>query len=505
MATLADKVLRFASLLTITSGRKAGEPMRVLPHIEQAIRGTLAPGVRTVCISWPRKQSKSTGFAAVLIAAGLVGPLAVPRGQLATASASRDQASLIFDETAAFFRSEPELWPLVNVSESRKQIISLTNGSVFRALSADATTAHGLGLDLFIMDEAAQQRDSGLWDVLFTSQSARKNPRAIAIGTRSQAVHHFFSQMIAYGARVNAGEFEDPSFYCHVLAAPDDSDWLDEEVWRACNPCIDAGVQDIQSLRELAQQAVRIPSKESVFKALHLNLAVSADERAIPAADWDGCAGAVDVEALRGRPCWGGLDLGSTTDLTAMVLYFPDSGAVLCWFWCPQERLEEREKTDRVPYQQWAKAGLLEATPGRAVDKAFVARRLAEVASMFDLRGLAFDRWRMADLQVILENEGIELPLTAFGQGFQSMSPAIDVFEAALLDGKLRHGGHPILTWNASNLAYSHDPAGNRKPDKRRSRERIDGLVALIMALGLHAQAPAPRTYDFSRPLVLSL
>jgi len=502
---LADRVLKFAEKLTITSGRKAGEPMVVLPHIEAAISGTLRPGVRTACISWPRKQSKSTGYAAVLIAAGLVGPLSVPRGQLATGSASRDQASLIFDETAAFFRSEPELYPLVNISESRKMITSLLNGSTFKALSADATTAHGLGLDLFILDEAAQQRDSNLWDVLFTSQSARKNPRAIAIGTRSQDQHHFFSKMIDYGLRVNAGEFEDPSFFCHVLSAPEDADWLSEDIWRAVNPCIDAGVQDIVSLRELAHQAKRIPSKESVFRALHLNQAVSADDRAIGSVDWSACGGVVDVESLRGRPCWGGLDLGSTTDLSSLTLYFPkDGGAVLCWFWCPKDRLEEREHKDRVPYLQWSKAGLLEATPGRAVDKAFIARKMAEATSMFDIQGIAYDRWRIEDLQVLLDNEGIELPLVGFGQGFASMSPAVDAFEAELLAGNLRHGDHPILTWNASNLVYRFDPAGNRKPDKARSRERVDGLVALIMAMGLYSREPAVVEYDFDRPLVLS-
>ena len=491
--TLADRVINFAERLTVTSGRLAGEPMKVLPHIEQAIRGTLAPGVRTACISWPRKQSKSTGFAAVLIAAGLVGPLAVRRGQLATASASRDQASVIFDEVAAFFRAEPELWPLVNISESRKLITSLTSGGTFRALSADATTAHGLGLDLFIMDEVAQQKDSDLWDVLFTSQSARKNPKAIAIGTRAQGTHHFFTKMLDYGQRVNSGEFEDPSFFCHVLAAPDDADWQDENVWRACNPCLDAGVQDIQSLRELAHQAQRIPSRESVFRALHLNQAVAADGRAISSEDWAACGGAVDLEALRGRPCWGGLDLGSTTDLTCLALFFPDDGgAVLPYFFAPAENLDERERADRVPYATWAKEGLLTATPGRAVDKTFVAHRLAEATALFDVKGVAFDRWRMADLQVILENEGIDLPLTPFGQGYASMSPAVDAFESALLAGNLRHGNSPILTWCASNLVYAQDPAGNRKPDKKRSRERIDGMTALVMAVGLHARAEKP-------------
>lgn len=503
--TIADKVLRFASLLTVTSGRNAGQPMVVLPHIEAALRGTLKPGVRTACISWPRKQSKTTGYAAVLVAAALVGPITVPRGQVATASRSRDQAALIFDEVAAFFRSEPELYHLVNISESRKMITSLTNGTVFKALSADATTAHGLGLDLFVMDEAAQQRDSDLWDVLFTSQSARKHPKAIAIGTRPQDPKHFFSQMIDYGQRVLSGEIEDPSFFCHVLCAPDNADVWDEGVWRAVNPCLDAGVQDITSLRELAHQARRIPSKEAVFRALHLNQAVNAEDRFVSYDDWEACGGPVDVEALRGELCYGGLDLGSTQDLTSLVLYFPESGAVLCWCWLPGDpSLMDRGHRDRVPYQEWKIAGYIETFPGRATDRRAVAIRLAEVCSLYDVQGIAFDRWRFEDLAKILDDEGIEATLKPWGQGYQSMSPSIDALEVEIIEHRLRHGDNPVLTWCIGNVVMATDPAGSRKFDKSKSTARIDAAQALAMAVGLYSKEPKPIEYDFSRPLVLT-
>lgn len=495
--TVADAVLAFASKLTVTSGRQAGRPMIVLPHIEAAILGSLAPGIRTCCISWPRKQSKSTGYAAVLIAAALVGPLAVLRGQIATASASRDQAGLIFDEAAAFFRSEPELYPLVNISESRKMIVSLTNGSTFKALSADATTAHGLGLDLFIMDEAAQQRDSGLWDVLFTSQSARKNPRAIAIGTRSQDPKHFFSEMLDYGQRVNAGEIEDTSFFCHVLAAPEDADWQDENVWRAVNPCLDAGVQDIASLRELATQARRIPSKEGVFRSLHLNQMVDADGRFISSEDWKACAGPADI--LDGETCYGGLDLGSTQDLTSLALYFPRTGSVLSWSWLPAEpSLFEREKADKAPYAAWRQAGFLETFPGRSTDRLAVAYKLAELCSRYDVQGVAYDRWGIAVLEKLMADNGIKAPLVPFGQGFRDFSPAVAAFETEVIEHRLRHGGNPLLTWAVGNVKLSTDPAGNRKFDKARASQRIDPAVALAMALGLAARQPVqgPSKYN---------
>lgn len=502
---VVGKVLQFASLLTITSGRNAGKPMIVLPHIEEAIRGTLRPGVRTACISWPRKQSKTTGYAAVLVAAALVGPLAVPRGQIATASRSREQASLIFDEVAAFFRSEPELYHMVNISESRKMITSLTNGGTFKALSADATTAHGLGLDLFVMDEAAQQRDSALWDVLFTSQSARKSPKAIAIGTRPQDPLHFFSQMIDYGRRVLSGEFQDSSFFCHILSAPMESDWQDEAVWRSVNPCLDAGVQDIDSLRELARQARALPSKEGVFRALHLNQAVNVGDRFVSWDDWQECGGAIDLDTLEDEPCYGGLDLGSTQALTSLVLFWPGSGAVLCWNWLPGEpSLLDRGHKDNVPYDQWAREGYIETFPGRATDRRAVAFRLADVCGRFNVQGIAYDRWRMEDLQKILSDEGIDAPLKPWGQGYKDMSPAIDALETEIIEHRLRHGENPVLTWCIGNVAIATDPAGSRKFDKSRTTGRIDAAQALAMAVGLASREPEPIKYDFSRPLVLS-
>jgi phage terminase large subunit-like protein len=384
-------------------------------------------------------------------------------------------------------------------------ITSLTNGSTFKALSADATTAHGLGLDLFVMDEAAQQRDSALWDVLFTSQSARKNPKAIAIGTRPQDPQHFFSKMIDYGGRVLTGEYEDPSFFCHVLAAPDDADWQDEAVWRAVNPCLDAGVQDIKSLRELVEQAKRIPSKEGVFRALHLNQAVNADDRFVPWDDWQACGGPIDVDALRGETCYGGLDLGSTQDLTSLVLYFPASGAVLCWCWLPGDpSLLDRGHKDHVEYQTWANAGHIETFPGRSTDRRAVAFRLAEVCSQYDVRGIAYDRWRIEDLQKILADEGIDAPLKPWGQGYRDMSPAVDALETEIIEHRLRHGNNPALTWCVGNVVVSTDPAGSRKFDKGRATARIDAAQALAMSLGLASREPEPLKYDFDRPLVIS-
>jgi phage terminase large subunit-like protein len=240
-----------------------------------------------------------------------------------------------------------------------------------------------------------------------------------------------------------------------------------------------------------------MPTYEPAFRNLHLNQRVDAEPKAINPAEWDGCGGAVDVEALKGRPCYAGLDLSSVRDLSALVLYFPeDDGAVVPYFWCPKAGLDLKEEQDRVPYRTWAKEGFIEPTPGAAIDKAWIARRLALACQDFDMKGIAYDRWGMAELRAILDREEIpELPLKDFGQGFASMGPAVNAFETLLIERKLRHGGQPVLRWNASNLIYDMDPAGGRKPSKSRSIDRIDGMAALIMACGLAAKDEGPERY----------
>ena len=267
-----------------------------------------------------------------------------------------------------------------------------------------------------------------------------------------------------------------------------------EWTWHACNPAL-GDFCSIEALRSAALQAKRMPAREPTFRLLHLNQRVRAESRFIPPGEWQACAGDVDVDALRGRRCWAGLDLGSTIDLTALVLYFED-GSVVPYFWVPKDRLEERERTDRVPYPRWFKEGLIEAPAGRAIDKLAIIRRLAQIAVMFDLQGIAFDRWRLEDLKKLLADEGIDIVVTPWGQGFKDMGPAVDALEAAILDRKLKHGAHPVLTWNCWNAVVEIDPTGARKIDKAKSTERVDGMVALTMAVGLAARSPNPAEFE---------
>ncbi len=506
----SDRVIAFIENLTLTAGKHAGQPFRLRAWQKKIIRGIYDPErngkrvIRTALITMPRKNGK-TQLAAALTLCHLFGPESEDRGQVYSAAADRNQAALIFNEGAAMIRADRELEAICNIIESQKRIVHYRSGSFYQAVSSESRSAHGYNASAIIYDELAQAPNRKLFDVLTTSTAARAEPLTIVISTQSSDPNHIMSELTDYGRKVRDGMVKDPTFYPVILEAPVDADpWL-EKVWKACNPAL-GDFRSLEEMRHYAKQAKRIPAREATFRALYLNQQVDAEQRFIGSADWLACGEPVDATALRGRPCWGGLDLSSTRDLTALVLFFPDDGgAVVPTFWVPGDSLDEREDHDRVPYRTWRDQGFLETTPGRAIDKGAIAFRMAEIASTYDVRGIAYDRWRIEDLKSALSNQGIELPLVAWGQGFRDMSPAVDAMEAAVLDCNLRHGGHPVLTWNASNAVVVSDPAGSRKIAKDRSRDRVDGLVALAMAIGLHARGSGMVEYDFDRPLVLSL
>lgn len=503
-----DRLVSFIESLPVTSGMLAGQRFRVRPWQREILEGIYRTDrrgrrvVRQALITMPRKQGK-TGLAAALALAHLAGPEAEERGQVYSAAADRAQAAIIYAEMKAIIQRVPELEERIVVRDFNKHLEDTETGSIYTALSADAKTKHGFSASCVVYDELSQAPDRRLYDVLTTSTAARAEPLTIVISTQSPDPHHVMSELVDYGLQVRDGVLKDPAFYAAIYSAPDDADPWDEATWRACNPAL-GDFRSLEEMRSAAMQAQRMPAREPAFRLLYLNQRVSGESRFIPRAEWDACAGAVDVEALRGRPCWGGLDLSSTRDLTALVLYFPeDGGTIVPFFWVPADRLQEREASDRVPYPLWHQQGLLEAPAGRAINRAAIMHRLAALAATFDIRGLAFDRWRLEDLNKLLSDEGIELPIFPWGQGFKDMSGAVDALEAAILDRRLVHNGHPILRWNAWNAVVETDPAGARKLDKARSTERIDGLVALAMAIGLHARVPKEMPFEVSGPLVI--
>ncbi|MCC7046730.1 MAG: terminase large subunit [Alphaproteobacteria bacterium] len=505
----AERVIRFIETLKLTSGKKAGQLVQlrdwqcaIIRRIYDPIGADDLREVRTALITMGRKNGK-TFLSAAIAMAHLCGPEAVARGQICSAAADREQAALIYREMEAFIMADPALRRRTNLQRFHRKIEDFQNGSTYEAMSSDARKAHGLGPALIICDELAQWKGRGLYDNLTTGVGAVAEPLAIIISTQSSDPNHIMSELTGYARQVRDGVIEDPSFAPFVFEVPIEADPWDEQAWRLANPAL-GDFRSLDEMRKAAELARRMPSREAAFRNLYLNQPIDPDVRFVAGADWKACAGAVDPDTLRGRPCWGGLDLSSTTDLTALVLYFPeDGGAVLPYFWLPEDDLAGRESRDRVPYTLWRNQGHIATWPGRVTDKRAVALRLAELASFYDIREIAFDRWRINDFKKILADEGIDLPLIEFGQGYKDQGPAVDALEIAILGRRLAHGGHPVLTWNVANAAVETDPAGARKITKQRAIARVDGLIALLMAVGLHSRTPQLEM-DFERPLVLS-
>lgn len=418
----------------------------------------------------------------MLLLAHLVGPEARRNGQIYSAAQSRDQAAIVFSLAAKMVRMSPTLNAMVTVRDSAKELFCAETGVRYKALSADATTAYGFSPVLVIHDELGQVRGprSELYDALETAMGAQEEPLSIVISTQAVEDADLLSVLID-----DAQRGEDPATKLFLYAAPADAAVTDEDAWAAANPAL-GDFNNADEFRKAAARAARMPSFESAFRNLNLNQRVAADASYLSPSIWKACAGEADDDAFAAGPVFGGLDLSGSQDLTSLVLVARDAAGVVHvrpWFWTPGRTLRDRAARDRAPYDVWLSQGHLEATPGVAIDYGFVARRLAEISSALDLRVVKFDRWRIDLLRRELDTIGCALPLEPHGQGFRDMAPALDALETLALGGMLRHGGHPVLTWNAANAIATRDPAGNRKLDKSKDTGRIDGLVALAMAV----------------------
>jgi phage terminase large subunit-like protein len=419
----------------------------------------------------------------------LLGPECEPRGEIYSAAYNKQQAAIIFAEMKAIIEAVPEFAERVNIQRYGKILEVMEGegaGSTFESLSADDKRAHGLSPTLWIFDEFAQAPNSELLDNLKTASAKRRDSLGIIISTQAGTDQHPLSQMID-----DAAQELDPSVYLQLASAPDDADTFDEDTWFACNEALGKFL-DLEAFRNLAEQAKRLPGFRAKFENLNLNRRIDASAEFISDPDWMQCAAVVDRRELAGKPCYAGLDLSTTTDMSALCLYWPHSGAVIPYFWLPAEGLLERDRKEAVHYRQWANAGLLETTPGKAINFAAIIKRLAEINVEFGLKVVAYDRAYINTFKRMTDEAGATLPLKEFGQGYISMAPAVQALEAAILDRRIQHGGHPILRWQVSNAAVLMDPAGNRKITKKRSRGHVDGLIALLMAIGAHGLQPDP-------------
>jgi phage terminase large subunit-like protein len=488
-----ERVIAFLESTPITAGRDAGKPFRLREWQRQFVEATYAVDadgvrlVRTSILSMGRKNGK-TDLAARLALCHLAGPESESRGECYSAANDVSQAAKIFAEMKAILASMPSLDNRVNQTDFRKEMSVLFGrgaGSIFKALSADAGTKLGLNCSFFVYDEAGTAPSRHLFDALDTSMGGRQEPLGLLISTQAADDVHFFSQLVDHGKAVAAGTIEDPAFHLTIFEAEPELSISDPATWALANPAL-GDFRSLPDVERQASQAQKMPSKEAAFRNLILNQRVHATARFVNRSEWQACGDPVDAEALKGQSCFGGLDLSFARDLSALVLAFPQADgtiATICRFWLPEIGIGEKSDTDRIPWRLWATQGHLTLTPGKTISPVWIAQELVNLSREYQIESILFDRFRIAELQRALADIGHELPLAEFGQGFASMSPVVDMLERAIADKRLRHGGHPILTLCASNAIVTADPAGNRKMDKARSAGKIDGLVALGMAL----------------------
>lgn len=457
--------------------------------------------VRTAIATMGRKNGK-TEYAAGLAAAHLFGPMSEPRGEVYSAASDRNQSGRIFRELEAMIYADNDLKSRCNIQRFAKKIEVLSGpgaGSTYEALSSDARKAHSLSPSFVVCDELAQWPSRELYDNLVTGTGARKRPLVVIISTMSSAPNDVMTELVTYGEQVNAGIHEDPSFTAFIYTVPMDVDAWDEQNWYQANPAL-GDFRSLEEMRKFAIQAKRIPAKEAVFRNLYLNQPVERTmaTRLIPRADWDACTlrdGDIqNLQALlKGRPCYGGLDLSEKNDLTALALVFPfpDHAIALSMFWTREEGLEERATRDRANYPLWCKQGHLSATPGRVVDYEVLARDIADRTVPYDLKSIACDPWQLDKFAQAIKNIGADhITLFKHGQNFKDFDPAIRTLEDLALKWELRHDNNPVMTMCNDNVRIVMDAAGNRKFDKIKSTGRIDGVVALAMAVNLAASQP---------------
>lgn len=467
-------------------GEKAGQLVNLEPW-QQAIIANLfgwkrpdgTRRYRECLIFVPRKNGKTT------IAAGIVLYMLFcdnePGAEVYSAAADRDQASLIYQQAKGMVLQDESLKRIGQIHETSKSIVYGT--SFYRAISADANTKHGYNTHCILVDELHAQRDRELVDVLKSSTGARRQPLTVYITTSDyDREGSICNEIHEYACKVRDGIVSDASFLPAIYEATNHDDWTSPEVWAKANPNLGVSVSQDYLERE-CKRAQETPTYENTFKRLHLNIRTEQDQRFIQMASWDACGTtAVDPKDLYGESCYAGLDLSSTRDITAFCLYFPDHKAVLPWFWIPADNAAEREHRDRVPYTSWARTGHIETTPGNVVDYDYIRRRIGEIGEQYSIIDIASDPWNATQIQTQLQQDGFSV--VAFRQGFASMSAPTKEFEKLVVSRQLRHGGHPVLRWMASNVTAEMDAAGNIKVSKARSSEKIDGIVAAIMAIG---------------------
>lgn len=487
----ADFAVAFIESLCHTKGTWAGKKFELIDWQEQIIRdlfGTLKPnGYRqfnTAYIEIPKKQGKSELAAAVALL--LTCGDGEQRAEVYGCAADRQQASIVFEVAADMVRMCPALSKRVKILASQKRIIYIPTNSFYQVLSAEAYSKHGFNIHGVVFDELHTQPNRKLFDVMTKgSGDARMQPLYFLITTAGTDTHSICYETHQKAKDILDGRKIDPTFYPVIYGADENDDWTDPKVWEKANPSLGITV-GIDKVRAACESAKQNPSEENSFRQLRLHQWVKQAVRWMPMDKWDKCAFAVNEEQLEGRVCYGGLDLSSTTDITAFVLVFPpcdeeDKYIILPYFWIPEDTLDLRVKRDHVPYDVWERQGYLQTTEGNVIHYGYIEKFIEKLGERFNIREIAFDRW--GAVQMVQNLEGMGFTVVPFGQGFKDMSPPTKELMKLTLEQRIAHGGHPVLRWNMDNIFVRTDPAGNIKADKEKSTEKIDGAIATIMAL----------------------
>ncbi len=466
-----------------------GSPMRLEPFQRKFILDIYDNPYRThtAILSLGRKNGKTALIASILLA-HLVGPEAIANTQIVSGAQSKDQAAVVFELARKMVELSPTLSRLVRVQPSGKRLIGLTRNVLYRALAAEGKTAHGLSPALAILDEVGQVvgPTDRFVTAITTAQGAYQNPLLIAISTQAPTDGDMLSVWI--DAQTAS---PDPRVVCHVYSAPEDCDLMDRKAWAAANPAM-GKFRSIDDIEKQAKQAVAMPAREPEFRNLILNQRVEAVSPFVARSVWEANGDAPGEAA--GRPVWCGFDLSSVADLTAFVA-IDDAGGVHPHFWLPKDGLREKARMERVPYDLWERDGHLHTTAGQSISYEFVAEFMRGFFDRHDVQKVAFDRALMNHFKPWLAKAGFSdaelAKFEPYGQGTLSMTPALRDLEVLLLDRKLKHGNHPVLNMCAANAKIVGD-SGARKFDKKKTRGRIDGMVALAMAVAAMAKEKTP-------------
>lgn len=502
----ADRAVMFIENLRHTKGKWAGKRFWLLPWQEQIIRDVF--GVvkedgnrqfRTAYIEIGKKNGKSELAAAVALY--LLYADNEPSAEVYGAAADRQQASIVFDVANQMVQMTPALMKRSKVMGATKRIVNYSNQGFYQVLSAEVGTKHGLNVSGLVLDEVHAQPNRKLYDVLTKgSGDAREQPLFFLITTAGTDKESICYELHMKSTDILAGRKVDPTFYPVVFGLTDDDDWHDEDNWYKANPSLGQTIQ-IDRVRDAYQEALQSPAEENVFKQLRLNMWVASLTRFIPEQIYDKGNIEIDMDSLLGRECYGGLDLSSTGDITAFVLVFPprndtEKYIVLPYFWVPEDTIPIRVRRGNVPYDSWAAQGHIIATEGNVIHYDAIEKKIEELGKKYHILEIAVDRWNATHVIQNLEGEGFTM--VPFGQGYKDMSPATKEFYKLLMEGNIIHGGNPVLRWMAGNVVVETDAAENIKVTKAKSPEKIDGIVATIMALdrAVKNQGDTSSVYD---------